>query len=442
MTRRALLLGLAVLFAGFAAYGSFVPLRLRSIPVADAVATFRSTPLVPFAQASRTDLLTNVLLFVPIGFFLLGAVAWRRKGLTAFLAFPVVAASIALSVAIEFGQVFVAGRTPSWNDVVADSVGACAGAGLWLLAGNRLVSWFTPVLESAAPSERVFRLLAVYTAAWLLMGVVPFDYTLRPQELAEKFREGRIVLQPFAPGTSIADVLSTWFMAMPVGVFCALAALHFEVTAPKLVAVVSGLCAVIGLEFAQVLAVSRTADATDVLIAAAGVGVGVHLGTRGASTPEAGAVRLWPLAAVAAWLLVVAARHWSPFDFVADGAFMRKRLSLMLQLPFTSYYWGNPLVAFSEVMTKVLLAVPVGALFQLVWLPRTARWRTLQFLAIAVLSAGIFLVVEIGQLMLPTRIPDQTDIYIGVAGAVLGAGLIRLVSRGSEASQSTLRGDS
>jgi len=439
VTRRGPLLVLAVLFAGFAVYGSLVPLRLRSIPVSDAVATFKSTPLVPFALASRTDLLTNVLLFLPIGFFLLGAVAPRGRGLAALVALPVVAASSALSIAIEFGQVFVAGRTSSWNDVVADSIGACAGAGVWLLAGHRLVSWFAPVLESAAPSDRVFRLLAAYTVAWLLMGVVPFDYTVRPQEIAEKFREGRVVLQPFGPGTSIADMLTTWLMAMPVGVFCALAALRVRVAASTFVALAAGLCAVAALELVQVLAASRTADVTDVIVGAMGVGVGFHLGSRGTSMPKAGAVRLWPLAALAAWLVIVLARHWTPFDFVADGAFMRKRLSMMLQPPFSSYYWGNPLNAFSEVVTKVLLAMPVGALLQLVWLPPTARWRTLQSVVIGLLSAGIFLVVEVGQLMLPTRIPDQTDVFIGAAGALLGVGLMRLVSRGTEASRSTPR---
>jgi len=439
VTRRPVLLGLALLFAAFAAYGSLVPLELRGIPISEAVEVFLSTPLVPIGQASRTDFVTNFLLFVPIGFFLLGALAPRKKGLATLAALPVIVVSIAISVATEFGQVFVVGRTPSWNDVVAQSLGACAGAAFWLVAGDRLVGWFEPVLHSARPTDRVFRVLAAYTVLWLLMGVVPFDYTLRPQEIAEKFRAGRIVLQPFGPRTSLADVLSTLLMVIPVGVFCAMAASRFRFEATRLVALVGGLLAVLAVESVQLLAVSRTADATDVLVAAIGIGIGVQLGSRPGGAPEPGEFRLWPLAALILWLGVVLARHWAPFDFVADGRFVRGRLPMLFQVPFSSYYWGHPLNAFSEVVTKVLLAVPVGALLQLIWMPRSPRGRALQLLAIGLLSAAIFVTVEAGQLMLRTRIPDQTDVYIGVGGALLGVALIRLVSRAHEGSRSTLR---
>ena len=101
----------------------------------------------------------------------------------------------------------------------------------------------------------------------------------------------------------------------------------------------------------------------------------------------------------------------------------------MLRVPFLSYYWGNPINAFVEVVTKVLLAMPVGALLQLVWLPRSRRGQMLQFLAVGLASVSLFLLIEVGQLMLPTRVPDQTDVYIGTAGAVLGMIVARLVSR-------------
>ena len=45
------------------------------------------------------------------------------------------------------------------------------------------------------------------------------------------------------------------------------------------------------------------------------------------------------------------------------------------------------------------------------------------------ISAAIFLVVELGQVLLPTRIPDQTDIYIGIGGALAGVVFIRLLER-------------
>jgi len=62
-------------------------------------------------------------------------------------------------------------------------------------------------------------LLGGYVAVWLLLGVLPLDFTIRPQELAEKFRAGRIVLQPFGGPATLADNIGILLMALPVGAF-------------------------------------------------------------------------------------------------------------------------------------------------------------------------------------------------------------------------------
>ncbi len=72
------------------------------------------------------------------------------------------------------------------------------------------------------------------------------------------------------------------------------------------------------------------------------------------------------------WLVLIVARHWTPFDFRADGDFIRSRMPMFLQVPFSGYYWGNPLNAFGELTTKVLLGVPVGALLQMIYSPGTS----------------------------------------------------------------------
>jgi hypothetical protein len=71
--------------------------------------------------------LANVLLFVPLG--AAGALLLRRH------AAWVVIALGALSLAIEVLQARLPGRTPSYRDVVANSVGALAGALVVLLLG-------------------------------------------------------------------------------------------------------------------------------------------------------------------------------------------------------------------------------------------------------------------------------------------------------------------
>src|SRR6185503_8252250 len=91
---------------GFAAYGSLVPLDLHRVPLDEAWRQFRHMALAPWSQASKTDALSNVLLFVPFGFFLGGAIARRSRRL-ALAAIPVVTLlALAASLAIEFSQIF------------------------------------------------------------------------------------------------------------------------------------------------------------------------------------------------------------------------------------------------------------------------------------------------------------------------------------------------
>jgi glycopeptide antibiotics resistance protein len=425
------LVGLATLFMAFAVYGGLVPFDFKRLAIHDAVAQFAAIPYVPVTQASKSDLLTNVLLFVPIGFFLLGALAAHSLRV-ALLVWPFVAAAgFVFAAAIEFGQIFVAGRTSSWNDVAAETAGAALGGAFWLLAGPRLATWVRAARHSPTPADRLYRILGVYGALWLVLGLLPFDYTIRPQELAEKFRAGRILLQPFGPETTAADVVRTFIMAVPIGAFGFLWGRHAGHRHPAPLGLAIGVAATAVVELAQLLAMSRTADVTDILVNIAGVGVGVWLGLtagRRAAAPP-GRVKIWPLAALVAWIVLLTIRHWSPFDFVADGATARSRVDLMLRVPFHSYYWGMPINAFAEAASKFLLGVPVGALLQWSWLPAGARERRLLAIGIGLFSGMLFLAIEIGQVLVPSRVPDQTDIYIGLAGSLVGAQVVRLVGQ-------------
>lgn len=70
----------------------------------------------------------NVALFVPFGFLL---PAWWRA---ARRFWPIVAAGFALSLAVELSQwLFVAGRSPSIDDIIFNTVGTGVGGAVFLL---------------------------------------------------------------------------------------------------------------------------------------------------------------------------------------------------------------------------------------------------------------------------------------------------------------------
>jgi len=429
--KRPALFGAALFFLAFAAYGSIVPLQFHRVPLREGLKIFLDTPFVSLAAASGTDFVSNILLFMPIGFFLLGAAAPRGGGRAVAWLLPVAAVWVAASVAIEFSQVFFSGRTPSWDDVLAESIGGLAGALVWIAIGPVVVRWFSEVAGADSRHERLLRMLAAYVLLWAILGLVPFDFTVRPQELAEKFRAGRVVLVPFADHPGLERILSVVLRSVPVGAFAMVLALARRLRPVKIWALLIGGGVIGALEMAQLFTFSERSTTTDVVLGLGGALTGIALTARATrddgGAPVAAGVRLWPVVPLLLWLVLVVARHWSPFDFRTDGDFIRSRIPIFLQVPFTGYYWGSPLSAFGELTTKVLLGVPVGALLQMIYTPVTSAGRRWQAAGILTVSFGIFLVIELGQLLLPSRYPDQTDVYIGTAGAWIGMLAVRLL---------------
>ena len=124
-------------------------------------------------------------------------------------------------------------------------------------------------------------------------------------------------------------------------------------------------------------------------------------------------------------------RHWDPFEFRVDPPFVKARLQHLAQIPFRGYYWAMPLHALAEALTKILLGVPVGVLLQAA-VP-SAPGTLVSAVRIALLagvSGLIFLGIEFGQVLLPSRYPDLTDVLLGVAGALGGMAAAHIVTRG------------
>lgn len=435
MSLRAICGLLATLAIAFAAYGSLVPLDFRYVSPGEALAQIRGIEFVPWRRASRTDFVSNVLLFVPAGFFLAGAVAATSRRLC-LLAIPVVTVvALVASSAIEFSQIYARRRTPSLNDVTAETLGAVVGAVAWLIAGPWVAAWGRRVLTPRTPIDGLRNALVGYVAVWLFLGVLPLDFTLRPAELMEKYRAGRVVLVPFARADGAFEVLATVggdaIRVVPIGMLMALVVAGRTRASAFLLATAGGAAIAAALEAAQLLVWSRYADVSDVISGTIGVAAGVAIGQRIAvrEPVKAGTTpAIWPWLALAGWSVVLAVRHWTPFDFALDPAMVKQRLPDLLQVPFRNYYAATPLDAGYEAMTKILLSVPVGGLacLGLPWVRHrgATRWSLLVAAGVAAATLPVFLILEVGQMLLPTRYPDLTDVWLGGLGAAVGAFLV------------------
>jgi VanZ family protein len=427
----------AAAVAAFAAYISLVPFDFVRPPAGVTLIHLLQTR-VETRIGSDSNLLANAVMFAPFGFFGTGALVNERSRALRWVAavLVVLVTSVLLSCTIEFLQIFVPGRTPSVIDVSSQLAGTLGGVAAWAVLGREVRTWS---VRFAAGSRSALELvLAMYAAVRFLLFLQPMDVTVELSDLAHKFRAGGIVLDPLRSpllhGAMLPSVLSDLLLAVPIGVLAVIARNPRDRRRGAAPAMAFGVLFFLLAEMARVFIRSQTADAADLLLNCLGMAVGVaitsalvpHRATPAdlaADTASSHRGLLGPALVAAA--LLYAAYNWSPFDFTFSRGFVADRLSALGHVPFESYYVNSISNAVTQIVTKVMLALPLGALFQL-WIrpERTAYRRSITAIWLAA-TALFFTAIEVGQALLPSRYPDNTDIILAVAGVWIGMQLVR-----------------
>jgi len=273
---------LAGVLLGWITYGSLIPLASGDLAQSRAVERlFGISELRPAGQ-SRSDFLGNLLLFVPVGFLLMGA---RRADGSGALRNVTASADLILltglfSLGVESAQAFTPARTPSLNDVLAQAIGHAGGIILWLLVGQALTDWVRDRSPADRSHKRLSAALTVYAIGLIVLQLLPLDVTLDLSDLVNKHREGRITIAPFAkthPSTFAAvwDYLFDLVLHAPLGVAAVTVGTGVSRRRGRVAAVLSGVALVAAIELAQVFVVSRFDDMTDLFTAGSGVLIGV-----------------------------------------------------------------------------------------------------------------------------------------------------------------------
>jgi len=434
------LLGAA--FIGFAVYGSLVPLRFTPLSFSTALERFAEIPALGPEVQSRTDWATNVLLFVPIGFFAVGALCVDRRRRWAVLAtVPIAACCAALSVAIEFAQLWFPPRTASQNDIAAETIGGLAGCVLWVFIGQTLTDWLRTYTRDASPKRQVDWLLQAYLLGFIIYSVLPLDLTLSVADLYRKFKGGKLVALPFSYGYGsvfawVYQLAKDVVLFVPIGAWAATAFVGRgrQVRSLGQSVLIGGLI-VAAIEVAQLFVYSRFTDATDIIMGTAGVAVGAALmrRLRGATggqpvaepaTESAAANLAWLrwLAIAALYAALVTAGYWFPFDFSADKEMIKQRLAGFFGVPLAAMYTGSEFKAVSNLLQKTLVFAPLGALVTVAarQMPVPQAVRRIFLGGLLLVCFGVAFGIELGQVLSPRHTPDFTDVILCTAGALVG----------------------
>jgi VanZ family protein len=143
-------------------YGSLYPFQFQ--PRAASGGPVRALLATWHAATSRGDLIANVLLYIPFGFFVFRSLSRPASFLRCMI---VVAAGSLLSIAMELTQFYEPSRDSAMTDVYANTAGALSGA----IAG----AIFRIDLRLAKTSNLAKRpFVALLVASWLGYRLFPF----------------------------------------------------------------------------------------------------------------------------------------------------------------------------------------------------------------------------------------------------------------------------
>jgi glycopeptide antibiotics resistance protein len=425
----------ALVYTAFVIYGSLVPLEFRAIPWDEAVAQFAALPFRELGMDSRVDWATNLLLFIPLTFLWMGAlIAGKGLARTTLMPLLLIPAAIALSIGIEFTQLFFLQRTTSQNDIFAESLGGIIGVLVWWGTGRRFLAWLQAWQQNHARTALAERLAWGYLAGVMLYNVLPLDLTISPVEIFHQWRSGMVNLVPF--GRLPADAAGALYeLATDVLIWVPLALLwRLDGTrgAWHVWGMTLGTAAL--LEFVQLFVYSRVSDVTDLFTAAAGAALGVWIGGRlVAHEAPASQVPPWsawlPFALAAGWVGALMFVFWFPFDFHTDGAFIKSRLDFVQRVPFEVYYTSTEYRAVTEMLRKTLFFAPLGGLLAWGVMRQPWRWRGPLFVLAMLVLAGVPAAIEGGQLMLAHKVVDLTDWLLAWLGGLAGYAVARRVLR-------------
>ena len=287
-TRDRVYTSVAVAFVAFATWGSWFPFVFRPLPLSVAVEWlwWSVTP----TQLSLSDALSNLLLFVPIGVFAASVIGrsgrWRDS-------VWVIALGVALSVVLEIGQLLVPWRIPSVLDVAFETAGLVMGVIVRRVAASELDALTCKVITAWRRAAPVERSLWAYAGAFAIAWLMPFDFTIRPAEIADKYEHKRL-LWPWMPSPDAATTLEWWLTAaaaVPLGWAIVLWTSSTGWRRPVSAAIAHALVLLVALTLLQATVFSRTTDTTLTFMAFGGAAIGALTAARvttRAVCPQAG----------------------------------------------------------------------------------------------------------------------------------------------------------
>jgi VanZ family protein len=425
---------------------------------------------LPVVATHLPDNLANIALFIPLGLLTRLILIRRRRGVVMSVTGTILLAGV-MSYAIEQAQIYSASRISSAADFGYNLIGAIVGAlasSMVLLVADTIHALGRRARDRLAEAiiNRPSAVLAQICAVFLfLAAVAPFDITFSANRLYESLRAAR--LTPFAADTRLSHAVYAGSPADPayqaelaardrwqlhldyawtfagylvLGVLIArYLRRHCNVQGVRRAAwtVCAGLLLAVAGTAAQIFIISRVIDVTEVVLALAGISIGLMLSEtfvtvwqgnasrRGSSPQRRSRVLAGMLVVCAAY---TAARELAPFVPDTSAASIRGQLGNSEWMPFSTYQRAKLPMAIDDLLGKLARFGAIGCLWAALQACRGTSRRRYEAMAMGAIAAAAVSILECAQVLLPSRFPSITDVLIGFCGAAAGVVAMRLAT--------------
>ena len=412
---------MAVLYSALLVYASLMPFRFTSpinFTTLFSDGFWSQWPFNPAARVSGSDVISNLVLYMPLGFLLTTGMTLQRamSRFSAILFTTLLCA--ALSLTIETCQSAVGFRTPSVSDWLLNIISGLMGATI----GTSIGSKYFYEVKSWAQKRWKHSPIDLFTVLILILIIAealsPFLPTIKLSQVWKSIKHSHFnIIDGFAQHPwhwwLVLKVLTYHLLSLLIAVWG-----QASLTRHRLLkaAIYATLLAVF-LEILKLMLATRHINIANPLTAGIGAFLILLTGQHFNQLFSKSLLKYLSISFVIIYLLYLG---WSPFNFSFDVHHASEKIpqKFVEFLPFYHYAMGATLEHVRLFIQNVILAGVFIYLLRLsfIWLDRSPFRLPIVILICVLLGV----VQEGGQLFLPWRTPSLTDIYCFMIGGFLG----------------------
>ena len=435
---------LSLLTLLFIVYNTLIPFK-PYLELWKIIRNLHRVELVPFIAKGKlnplTDLVGNVILFMPFGFFVALYFIHLKHSTRVY---RVVLLGFLLSLSIEILQIGFRYRTPSVTDLITNTTGTFFGVILAKMYFKHFEQRLRMILHHILENEPITLVILLILLVQLFASMLPFNVTITVSDLKKAVAYTNIQPFGFKPlgqllGAHIKHPERFYFSRIDFfgnmlfyAIFGYLVTYaYFQYWRKKWFGkwLLGALLFIYfpALEVTQFFIKSRFSDVNDIISGYLGAWSGAILfllfkkkewfnnGTKIVLNHFT-----WP---VLLYLIYVFYKGLSPFNFSLHPDVLALNFKIRYLVPFYAYYKVTSLWNIYDLLESFFWLMPLGFI-----IAYRLNERGKMYLAGKVaffVGLAIALLIEISQLFLPTRTGDITDVIFMTLGSLLGVYLFR-----------------